>query len=156
MRLLCLTALLCLTTSAASLAAQQFGPEPDALTRQELLRLREAAWRAWFTNDRAAFERIVPQELVALGWGGGAWQDRPATLEAMAGFARERRTIRSLEFPRNVFQQYGDVVILYTTFRIVLAGPDGTASETAGRGTEIFVRRNGHWIHTGWHLDTVT
>lgn len=23
------------------------------------------------------------------------------------------------------------------------------------RGTEIFVRRNGRWAHTGWHLDTV-
>jgi len=47
------------------------------------------------------------------------------------------------------------MVILYSTFRLVLADPDGKLSETTGRGTEVFVRRNGRWIHTGWHLDTV-
>ena len=148
MRVLAVTLLLCLTTSFTAVAAQQFGPEPDAPTRQELLQLREAAWRAWFSNDRAAFERIVPAELVALGWSGGAWQDREATLAAMTSFAAGRQVIRELEFPRNVFQQYGDVVILYTAFRIVLADPAGKSAETQGRGTEIFVRRAGRWIHT--------
>lgn len=153
MRILAITLLLCLTTSLTNAAAQQFGPEPDRRTKAELLALREAAWRAWFTNDRAAFERIVPAELVALGWGGGAWQDRSATLVSMADFAKGGQVIQQLEFPQNVFQQYGDVVILYTAFRIVLADPAGTTSRTEGRGTEIFVRRDGRWIHTGWHLD---
>jgi hypothetical protein len=31
----------------------------------------------------------------------------------------------------------------------------GTAQETTGRGTENFVHRQGRWVHTGWHLDTV-
>ena len=52
-------------------------------------------------------------------------------------------------------QQYGDVVILYSSFRIVLTARDGKEQVTTGRGTEIFVRRNGKWIHTGWHLDTL-
>jgi hypothetical protein len=141
--------------SAATLAAQQFGPAPDSTTRAEILALREAAWRTWFANDRAGFERVVPAELVAMGWSGGPWEDRAATLRTMAEFAREGQTLTTLEFPRNVMQQYGEVVILYTSFRVVLTDREGRASVTTGRGTEIFVRRSGTWIHTGWHLDTV-
>lgn len=140
---------------AAPLAAQNFGPEPDPALRTELLTLRERAWRTWFTNDQAGFQKIVPDELVALGWGGGAWQDRAATMAQMAAFAREGMTIQTLEFPQNVFQQYGDVVILYTSFRLVLVDRAGKPEVTTGRGTEVFVRRDGRWIHTGWHLDTV-
>jgi len=146
---------LLLALVAAPLAAQQHGPAPDSATTAEVLRLREAAWRTWFANDRAGFQRVVPAELVALGWGGGPWEDRAATLDAMAGFAQGGARLTTLEFPRNVLQQYGDVVIVYTTFRVVLTDPAGKASETRGRGTEIFVRRAGRWIHTGWHLDTV-
>lgn len=140
---------------AAPLAAQQFGPQPDSATRREILTLREAAWRTWFANDRAGFERIVPEELVALGWDGGAWQDRVATLAGMKEFAGSGLALTTLEFPQNVFQQYGDVVILYTRFRLVLTDRSGQGHETVGRGTEVFVRRRGRWIHTGWHLDQV-
>jgi hypothetical protein len=146
---------LCLSASAAPLAAQEYGPQPDAATRAEILRLRESAWRTWFANDQAGFQRIVPAELVALGWGGGPWEDRGQTLAQMAEFAKGGQALETLEFPQNVFQQYGDVVILYTRFRLVLKDGAGKLAETTGRGTEIFVRRNGRWIHTGWHLDTI-
>ncbi len=148
-----LAVLLCLT--ATTLVAQHFGPEPDAATRREILATREAAWRAWFTNDRAAFQQVVPDELIALGWGGGTWDDATATQTRMAEFAASGQTIQSLEFPRNVFQKYDDVIILYTTFRLVLTDRAGQATETTGRGTEVFVHRHGRWIHTAWHLDTV-
>src|SRR5688500_4070732 len=144
-----------LLLGSAPLAAQQFGPTPDTATRREILTLREAAWRTWFANDRAGFERIVPEELVALGWDGGDWQDRGATLAAMREFVGSGLKLITLEFPRNVFQQYGDVVILYTRFRLVLTDTAGRARETNGRGTEVFVRRRGRWIHTAWHLDQV-
>jgi hypothetical protein len=141
--------------TAAPLAAQQFGPQPDAATRTELLALREAAWRTWFRNDQAGFQRIVPDELIALGWDGGPWGDRVQTLAQMEAFAKSGQTLTSLEFPRNVFQRYGEVVILYTNFRLVLTDSAGRSQETTGRGTEVFVYRDGRWIHTGWHLDTV-
>jgi hypothetical protein len=141
--------------SALPAAAADHGPQPDAATRARILELREAAWRAWFGNDREAFEAVVPDELVALGWGGGAWQDRAGTLAQMADFARDGGRLLELEFPQDLFQQYGDVVVLYTRYRAVLADKAGARSETRGRGTEIFVRRRGRWIHTGWHLDTV-
>jgi hypothetical protein len=136
-------------------AAGDHGPQPDAETRSTILALREAAWRSWFANDRAAFVAVVPQELVALGWGGGPWQDREGTLAQMAAFARDGGRLLELEFPQDVFQQYGEVVVLYTRFRVVLQDAAGTASETRGRGTEVFVHRDGRWIHTGWHLDAV-
>jgi hypothetical protein len=141
--------------SATPLAAQQFGPAPDSATRAEILAVREAAWRTWFANDRVGFERVVPAELVAMGWSGGAWGDRAAALRDMAEFANGGQTLTTLEFPRNVLQQYGDVVILYTSFRVVLTDRERKTSEITGRGTELFVRRSGKWIHTGWHLDTV-
>ena len=144
-----------LSVAASPLRAQEYGPQPDAATRAELLTLREAAWRTWFGNDREGFQRIVPDELVALGWDGGPWGDRTATLGQMDAFAKGDQRIKSLEFPRNVFQGYGDVVILYSTFRLVLIDGAGASQETTGRGTEVFVRRKGRWIHTGWHLDTV-
>jgi hypothetical protein len=146
---------LILAVAALPLSAQQFGPQPDTTTQREILQLREAAWRTWFANDRAGFERIVPAELVALGWDGGPWEDRARTVAQMQAFAQTGMTLTALEFPRNVFQQYGDVVILYTRFRLVLSDREGTPHETTGRGTEVFVRRGGRWIHTGWHLDTV-
>lgn len=143
------------SASASILSGQDVGPQPDPATRTELLGLREAVWRAWFSNDKAAFLRIVPEELVALGWGGGPWDDRAASLSRMAEFAGGGMKLKSLSFPRNVFQRYGDVVILYTAFQVVLVDHSGKTEETSGRGTEIFVRRQGRWIHTGWHLDAV-
>lgn len=138
-----------------ALVAQQYGPQPDPQTRAEILALREAAWRTWFAGDKAGFEQVVPQELVAMSWEGGPWQDRSATLVASAEFAKGGNTLRALGFPENVFQQYGDVIILYSRFHAVMADKAGVTSETTGRGTEVFVRRNGKWIHTGWHLDAV-
>lgn len=140
---------------SAPLAAQDYGPAPDGATQREILVLREAAWRTWFANDTIGFKKVVPDELIALGWDGGAWETRAETMAAMGEFAKTGITLASLEFPRNVFQQYGDVVILYTSFRLALRTPSGQTEEISGRGTEIFVRRNGRWAHTGWHLDRV-
>ena len=149
------TLALMLAMMASPLAAQEFGPQPDADTQRDILALRETAWRSWFGNDRAAFQRVVPDELVALGWGGGPWEDRTQTLAQMEEFAKSGNTLATLEFPRTVFQRYGDVVILYTSFRVVLKDAAGNLQETSGRGTEVFVYRGGRWVHTGWHLDTV-
>lgn len=155
MRTLGLGLIALLLLPARALSAQDHGPQPDSATRAEILSLRETAWRTWFANDQAGFQRVVPDELVAMGWGGGPWDDRKGTLAQMSDFAKGGQRLQSLEFPRTVFQDYGDVVILYTTFRLVLVDADGKPEETRGRGTEFFVRRHGRWIHTGWHLDTV-
>lgn len=148
-------ALTLLSALSLPVAAQNYGPQPDAATARELLTLRERAWRSWFSNDAQAFKAVVPDELVALGWSDGPWSDRDETLKQMARFADSGTTLTALSFPENVFQQYADVVILYTRFRLSLTAKDGTVEHLQGRGTEIFVKRNKRWIHTGWHLDTI-
>ena len=156
MRTVAIGAALLLAVAASPLPAQQYGPQPDSATRGEILALREAAWRTWFSNDQAGFQRIVPDELLAIGWGGGPWSDRAQNLVQMGEFAKGGQRLQSLEFPRDVFQAYGDVVILYSTFRVVLVDSAGVTETTSGRGSEVFVRRNGRWIHTAWHLDAVS
>ena len=145
-------ALLMITLSVAAFALDT-GPRPDAQTRAEVLRLRETAWRTWFGNDPEGFKRVVPHELVAFNWDGGPWEDRAGALQGMSEFAKSGLKLASLEFPDNVLQTYGETIILYTTFRVVLAHGDGSTQTISGRGTEVFVKRRGRWVHTGWHLD---
>ena len=155
LRSLALVAAGLLAAAAPTLRGQEYGPAPSAAVRAEILALREKAWRTWFSNDTTGFKETVPAELVAIGWDPGPWGDRKATIADMGGFAQGGSKLDALEFPENVMQQYGDVVILYTKYRLVLKGSDGRTTEYKGRGTEFFVRRGGKWIHTGWHLDNI-
>ncbi len=157
MRTVLLVATLVLTALPAQRAAAQaaYGPAPSAATQQEILALREKAWRSWFSNDTTGFKQVVPAELLAIGWDGGAWQDRAETMKGMADFAKSGLTLKELHFVKSGWQQYGDVIVLYSNFHVGLVGPKGEKQDTFGRGTEIFVKRNGRWIHTGWHLDNV-
>ena len=145
-----------LLVSATPVSAQNYGPQPEPAVRDRILAIREGAWRSWFANDERAFREIVPAELVALDMEGGPWSDQAATIAKMRAFATSGKKLVRLEFPRNVFQQYGDVVILYSTFVVVLEAPEGKRERLEGRGTEIFVHKGTAWTHTGWHLDTVT
>lgn len=142
-----------LAVVATTASAQRFGPQPDARTKSALLALRESAWRTWFANDKAGFTKVVPEELLAMSWGGGPWEDKAQTLAAMDTFAKEGQTLTKLQFPETVFQRYGDVAILYSTYRVELTDKAGKTQEVHGRGTEVFVLRNGRWIHTAWQLD---
>ena len=157
MRMVLLAATLVLTSLPMQRATAQgpYGPAPSAATQQEILALRERAWRTWFSNDSAGFKQVVPAELLAIGWDGGPWQDRAETIKGMADFAKSGLALQELHFLKNAWQQYGDVIILYSSFHVGLRGPKGEKQDTYGRGTEIFVKRNGKWIHTGWHLDNV-
>ncbi len=145
-----------LLAGAMPASAQSFGPQPDSLTRAELLKLRDGAWRAWFSNDRAAFERIVPDELLAMGWDGGMWADRERTMARMREYAATGQRLTRLDFPANKWQRYGDVVLLYSTFELETTSKEGTIQRTTGRASEVFVRRTGRWVHTAWHLDAST
>ncbi len=132
------------------------GSQPATLSpaeRRELLAAREAVWRAWFANDQAHLEAVIPEETIAINAGEEAWQDRRAVLESAQAFAAGGQRLVALEYPRTEMQVYGDVAILYTLYRFELEG-NGQRGVTAGRGTEIFVRRNGRWVNSGWHLDS--
>jgi ketosteroid isomerase-like protein len=118
----------------------------------DLLAARETVWRAWFAHDVAAFDGIVPADLIAMGAAEGQWTGRDATLEASARFVAQGGKLLSLSFPRTEAQRFGDVVVLYSTYEAELE-QGGARSTLAGRATEVFVKRNGRWEHPGWHLD---
>lgn len=125
-------------------------PDPDA----ELLAARESAWRAYFAGDVATLRALLPPSFIGLDMGPGPFVDLAETLAGAASFrARGGRLVR-LAFPETRAQRHGDVVVLYGRFEVVLA-IDGAEKTLRGRLTEVFVRRDGRWIHPGWHLDLV-
>ncbi len=126
---------------------------PAAL-RQQILDARAAVWRAYFTNDQATLEKLIPDEAVAINDGSEQWDDRAAILAGAKRFAASGAKLVSLEFPKTEMQVYGSgtLVILYTTYRYEL-DTSGVKTTTAGRGTEVFVRRGGAFLNAGWHLE---
>jgi hypothetical protein len=134
-------------------ALRQFPAPVSPAVRKQILAAREAVWRAWFTNDQEELARLVPEETIAVNAGEEAWGDRTQILARSGEFVKNGGKLVSLDFPRTEIQLYGDVAILYTTYstETVVGGESQTLS---GRGTEIFVRRGGHWVNSGWHLDS--
>lgn len=121
--------------------------------RKELLAVRESVWRAWFANDQAALAKLLPQDLIAINNGQADWDDLAKTLSGAQEFAGKNGRLISLNFPKTELQVYGNVAILYSQFEVE-ASSGGTTQKQSGRATEIFLRQNGRWINTGWHLDS--
>lgn len=121
-------------------------------SRQRILEAREAVWRAWFTNDQAKLAKLIPEDAIAIDSDGDAWGNRATILDGAKQFAQSGAKLVRLEFPRTEFQVYGRTIILYTTYLYELER-NGQKSTRNGRGTEIFVMRDGELVNTGWHLD---
>jgi hypothetical protein len=120
--------------------------------REALLSAREKVWRAWFAGDRAALEAMIPDEAIAIGDGDGAWEGRAQILADSERFAKSGAKLVRLEFPRTDVQVYGSTFVLYTTY-VFEVESGGKRETTSGRGTEVFVYRDGAFVNTGWHLD---
>ncbi|MDX1999518.1 MAG: DUF4440 domain-containing protein [Thermoanaerobaculia bacterium] len=144
--------LLPLVLSLGILPSPAHAASPDP----EVLRLREQAWRAWFAGDEAALLAILPADFLGLDMSGTELVDRATAIAAARAFAAGGGRLVSLEFPETQQQRYGDVVVFYGRFRVVMV-PPGTATERTieGRLTEVFRFADGRWVHPGWHLDTV-
>ena len=119
--------------------------------RERILAAREKVWRAWFANDRALLEKLIPDEAVAIG-GGENWSNKAAILAEAKSFAESGGKLVRLEFPKTEIQVYGNTVILYTTY-VYETEMNGKRSTSTGRGTEIFVRRGDELINAGWYLE---
>ena len=145
--------------------ASQTAPHPDTLAagrqqpfpisdplRKQILEAREQVWRSWFEN-RDDLNKVLPPELIAINAGEEEWRDRTAVIANSASFAAKGGRLLRLEFPQTEIQLFGDVAILYTLYSLEIEA-DGERSSVAGRGTEIFVRRDGAWVNSGWHLDS--
>ena len=122
-------------------------------TRQRILREREAVWRAWFSNDRAALEKMIPEEAIAIDNGSEQWSNRAAILGGAKEFASSGAKLVRLEFPKTEMQVYANTIIIYTTYLYEIdAG--GKRTTSSGRATEMFVRRGNNLVNVGWHLDS--
>jgi ketosteroid isomerase-like protein len=119
----------------------------------ELLRAREAVWRAWFANDRVALEKALPEDIIAINNGDEKWQHRAEVLESAKQFAADGGKLIQLSFPQVEIQSFGDVAVLYSLWTTETE-VHGQRSINSGRATEVFVRRNGQWLNAGWHLDS--
>jgi hypothetical protein len=143
-------AIIATLTMAPALCA---AAEPTDQVRKELLEAREAAWRSFFEDDpAAAIERILGPEVIAIQENGERWENRGRLVAMAKAMKAQSVRLTHLEFPRTEIQLFGDTAILYYTY-VFTTGNEKMSGTEAGRGTEVFVRRNGRWIDVGWHLD---
>jgi len=119
--------------------------------KKDLFTAREAVWRAWFAGDTKQLSSLLPPELVTIEPSSARFGTLKSNLEASRGFAAGGGKLTRLAFPTTEIQAYGATVILYTTFEMdVVEG--GKTRTSKGAATEVFVRRDGRWINTGWQL----
>jgi ketosteroid isomerase-like protein len=135
----------------AMLLVSGLAARPD--DRAELMKAREAVWRAWFVNDAKALEAMVPPDTIVIGSGQERWRNQADILQSAARFQASGGKLIRLEFPQTEIQRFGDVAIFYSKYWYETE-EDGKRSVTTGRVTEIFVLRNGKWTNPGWHTDT--
>ena len=121
--------------------------------RDELLKARESVWRAWFNNDTKALEQLVPSDTIVISSGEEKWKNQADILQSAAQFHSAGGKLLRLEFPRTEIQRFGNVAVLYSQY-LYETEEAGKQSQTSGRVTEVFVRRNGLWTNPGWHTDT--
>lgn len=117
-----------------------------------LLATREVAWRAYFAGDTKALDALLPDDFIGLGTSDEPFKSKAETLADAAAFAKGGGRLVHLAFPETRAQRSGDIVVLYGRFELVLA-TGGKERSFRGRLTEVFVWRDGHWLHPGWHLD---
>ena len=135
-------------------SATAAGSRLDERSRAELLAAREQVWRAWFANDSVQLERLLPRDQFLAAGSDSVWQTREQTLAGSKAFARGGGRLVSIEFPRTEMQVFGDVVVIYTTFRYTTERA-GQQHRATGNAVEVFTRRDGRWQNPSWYLDFV-
>ena len=128
-------------------------PRPlDDQMKKRLMDAREAVWRSYFTNDRAALEKLIPEDTIAINAGDNNWENRKTILEGAAQFTKAGGKLIKLEFPKTEIQVYGFTAFVYSTYSYEIE-VGGQRSQQSGRVTEVFVLRKGQWVNPGWHMD---
>jgi hypothetical protein len=141
--------------TASPLVAQAAPRVSRTLTGTEMANLeavRKAVWVDWFTGDTASLRKVLGPELVAIAAGVQHWQSLDEALAASAGFKASGGTLVSVSFDSTLTHRFGETVIMFSHYTVVTESA-GRRQVQKGKATEVFVRSNGHWVHTSWHLD---
>jgi hypothetical protein len=118
----------------------------------ELLKVREQVWRAWFAGDTRLLEQLVPPETIVMSGGEEKWKNQADVLRTSAEFHAKGGKLLRLEFPRTEVQHFGNVAIVWSSY-VVEIEVNGKRSVGSSRVTEIFVWQHGRWSNPGWHTD---
>lgn len=132
--------------TCAQTASGQAGSDSD------LLKTREMVWRAWFADQTGTLQALVPSDTLVISAGEHDWKRQADVLRAADEFHASGGKLLSLEFPRTEVQHFGDVAVIWSEYKLELE-TNGKRSSSSGRVTEIFVKRDGHWVNPGWHTD---
>jgi hypothetical protein len=141
---------------ASSLAAQVAPRVTTTLSATELTALeavRKAVWVDWFSGDTTALRRVLGPELVAMGAGESYWQSLSETIAGSAKFKAGGGKFVSVGFDSAKTHRFGETVVMFSRYSVVTENAKGRTTQK-GRATEVFVRANGRWVHTSWHLDS--
>jgi ketosteroid isomerase-like protein len=123
--------------------------------RSEILKVREAVWRAWFANDTKTLQKLVPPDTIVISAGKEKWKTQAEVFQSAADFQKEGGKLIRLEFPHTEVQRFGNVVIIWSKY-LLETETNGKRSLISGRVTEVFVLRHGQWTNPGWHTDSTT
>jgi Domain of unknown function (DUF4440) len=146
---------LALASAATPLSAQAAPRIAMTLSGADLAALeavREAVWVNWFSGDTASLHTVLGPELVAISAGVPHWHSLEESLAASADFKANGGKLVSVSFDSTLTHRFGNTVVMFSHYAVVTES-GGQRQTQKGRATEVFVRSNGRWLHTSWHLD---
>src|SRR5436190_2047853 len=82
----------------------------------EVLKVREAVWRAWFANDTKTLQELVPADTIVISGGEKKWKNQEQVFQSAADFQSGGGKLIRLEFPRTEIQQFGNVAIIWSSY----------------------------------------
>jgi hypothetical protein len=136
---------------AAAQPSRSCNSADTTTVRAAVYQARDRVWRAWFGGDTAALRSVLTSDLMTIDGGARDWQDLGAALRGSAAFAASGSRLASIEFPRSHIQHVGNVVVVFSTYRLSLETTTGRTTQS-GRASEVFVCRRGVWLNSSWHL----
>jgi ketosteroid isomerase-like protein len=138
---------------AAAKQQSTFAPVSPEM-RKFILAEREKVWRAFFSNDKAALAKYIPEEIITMSPGQQGFNNRAEVLESSERFVKRGAKLVRLEFSDDLIQVYGAAIIIYNNYLYETEEADGKKTITSGRATDMFVMRDNTLVNVGWHLDS--